>query len=158
MDAARREDLMRKALALALESVREGGGPFGALVVRGDAVLATGKNRVTLHNDPTAHAEIVAVREACRATGTWALAGCEVFASCEPCPMCLAALYWARVERVWYAADRRDAAAAGFDDQRIHAELARPPEARALPLGELLPGEGRAPFAAWAALTERRGY
>ena len=153
------EDLMRRTIELAVDNVRARlGGPFAALVVRGGEVVAEGTNRVTSTNDPTAHAEVVAVREACRRLGTFDLAGCEVFSSCEPCPMCLGALYWARVDRLWFAAGREAAAAAGFDDDLIYREVPRPPEERELATRRLLSEEASAPFAAWAALPDRVEY
>lgn len=153
------EELMRRTLALAVDNVRaRRGGPFAALVVRGGEVIAEGTNRVTSTNDPTAHAEVVAVREACRRLGSFELAGCEVFASCEPCPMCLGALYWARIERLWFAAGREAAAAAGFDDALIYAEVPRPPEERVLDTRRLLVEEAAAPFTAWSELPDRVEY
>jgi len=149
---------MREALALAGASVREGGGPFAALVVRDGEVIGRGTNRVTATNDPTAHAEVQAVRAACAALGTFGLEGCEVYCSCEPCPMCLGALYWARVDRVYFAGTRADAAAAGFDDERLYRELAAPLAERSLPMTRLLPEEAAAPFGAWAAEPDRRPY
>jgi guanine deaminase len=147
------------AVAEAERGVREGeGGPFGAVVARGGDVLATACNQVLGLGDPTAHAEIQAIRAACRALGDFQLAGCDVYASCEPCPMCLGALYWARPRAVFFAATREDAAAAGFDDAFIFDELARPPGARELPMTQVaLPG-ARAPFEAWAARPDRVEY
>src|SRR5512143_3186810 len=139
--ASRPEDLMREALRLARENVAAGGGPFAALVVRDGAVVAVGTNRVVPDSDPTEHAEVVAIRAACRRLGTFRLDGCEVYASCEPCPMCAAALACARPARVFYAATRDDAAAAGFDDARLFADLARAPGERALPAARLLGAE-----------------
>ena len=158
MDAPRR-DLMEQAIAIALAGVSRGsGGPFGALVVRDGVVIATGGNEVTSTNDPTAHAEIVAIRAACARLGSFSLAGCEVYASCEPCPMCLAALYWARVERVVHACDRADAARAGFDDAAIYAELERAPAERELRLVPYLRDAGLAAFEAWLAKPDRVPY
>jgi guanine deaminase len=154
----REPELLRLAIALARESVREGGGPFGALVAREGRVIAAGKNQVTLANDPTAHAEVVAIRAACAELASFSLEGCELFSSCEPCPMCLAASYWARVERVTFAATRADAAAAGFDDARIEREQALPADQRALPLVQLLHAEGAVAFQDWARLPDRRPY
>src|SRR5438309_1110140 len=120
------ESLMREAIALALESVRSGvGGPFGAIVVHAGRIVGQGTNLVTATNDPTAHAEIIALRQAGQALATFRLQGCELYASCEPCPMCLAAIYWARIDRVYYAATRADAAAAGFDDALLYQEIPR---------------------------------
>lgn len=155
---AEAERLMREALRLARESVAAGGGPFAALVARDGAVVGVGTNRVVPDLDPTAHAEVVAIREACRRLGTFRLSGCEVYASCEPCPMCAGAIAWARADRVWYAATREDAAAAGFDDARLHAEGARGPGERAVPAVRLLGAEGAGPFAAWASKPDRVPY
>jgi guanine deaminase len=150
---------MSEAIDLAVASVAEGrGGPFAALVVREGRVIAAGTNLVVAQRDPTAHAEVVAVREACRVLDTFQLTGCAVFSSCEPCPMCLAALYWARVERFYYAATREDAARAGFDDALIYAELARPAQARRLPATLLPHPRALGPFAAWARSPQRVPY
>jgi guanine deaminase len=149
---------MQQAISLAVASARQGGGPFGAVVVKDGEVIAEGTNQVTSKLDPTAHAEIVAIRAACAKLGTFSLAGCEVYASCEPCPMCLAALYWARVERVHYACTRADAARAGFDDELLYAELERAPGERKLPLVPLLREEGLAAFEAWMSKLDRTPY
>src|SRR5436305_11255840 len=124
---------MKQAIELALENVRHEGGPFAALVVKDGIVIATGANQVTRCNDPTAHAEIVAIREACRVLGDFQLTGCDVYTSCEPCPMCLGALYWARPDRVVYAASRFEAAEAGFDDAFIYTEINLPDGERRIP-------------------------
>jgi tRNA(Arg) A34 adenosine deaminase TadA len=147
-----------RAIALARANVAEGGGPFGALVVRGGRVLGSGANRVVPSADPTAHAEVVAIRAACARIGTHELAGCTLFASSEPCPMCLAAAYWARVERLVFAATRADAAAAGFDDERLYAELGLPLERRSLPTVRLAHPAARSPFDEWAAKADRAPY
>ncbi len=149
---------MREALRLARENVAAGGGPFAALVVKGGAVVAAATNRVVPDRDPTAHAEVLAIREACRRLGTFDLGGCDVYSSCEPCPMCAGAIAWARPSRVFYSGTRDDAAAAGFDDALQWAELSRAPEDRATPAERLLDGEGRGPFAAWAAKADRTPY
>lgn len=140
------EKFMREAIALALDNVRFGrGGPFGAVIVRGGEVIGRGANSVTAGNDPTAHAEILAIRAACRAVGSFELRDCEMYSSCEPCPMCLGAIYWARLERYYYANTREDAARAGFDDSRIYDEIARPPELRTVQGSRvLLEGAGEA--------------
>jgi guanine deaminase len=155
---ASRDELMREALRRARESVAAGGGPFAALVVRDGAVVAAGTNRVVPDRDPTAHAEVVAIREACRRLGTFRLEGCEIYASCEPCPMCAGAIAWARPARVFYAGTRDDAAAAGFDDARQWSDLSQAPSDRAIPAERLLGGEARAPFDAWTAKTDRTPY
>jgi guanine deaminase len=150
---------MQRAIALAIEGVRENrGGPFGAVVVKDGVSVAEGANQVTSALDPTAHAEIVAIRAACAKLATFSLAGSEVYASTEPCPMCLAALYWARVDRVYYATTRADAARAGFDDEFLYAELERPPAERRLALVPLLREEGLAAFEAWIAMPDRTPY
>src|SRR3989442_1376374 len=124
---------MQEAINLALESVQRGnGGPFGAVIVRGDTIVGRGANQVTASNDPTAHAEIIAIRDACRQLSTFRLSDCELYASCEPCPMCLAAIYWARIKRVCYASTRNDAVEAGFSDELIHREIKLPPGERIL--------------------------
>lgn len=143
------EDFMRQAIALAVGNVAQGGGPFGALVVKAGQVIATGVNQVTTCNDPTAHAEVMAIRNACRALNTFQLDGCELYCSCEPCPMCLGAIYWARPERFYFAATRQTAAGAGFDDAFIYDEMKLSPEQRAIRGVLLLDNEGRAAFAEW---------
>ncbi|HEY1950744.1 MAG TPA: nucleoside deaminase [Bryobacteraceae bacterium] len=141
---------MRQAIDLALENVRsEGGGPFGALVVKDGRLIATGVNVVTNSNDPTAHAEVTAIRNACRALGSFQLSGCEIFTSCEPCPMCLGAIYWARPERFYFACSREDAAAYGFEDAFIYEELQRQPEERAINGQRLTSEERLLPFEQW---------
>ena len=153
------ETFMRRAIALAEEGMERGqGGPFGSVVVSEGRVVGEGQNRVTSTNDPTAHAEVVAIRVACAALGRFDLAGCEIYASCEPCPMCLSAIYWARLERVWYANCRDDAARIGFDDALIYREVALAPEARSLPMQRLLPDEARAAFDAWLKRPDRIRY
>ncbi|MEZ4701489.1 MAG: nucleoside deaminase [Rhodothermales bacterium] len=148
-----------EVIALAGEQVRQGrGGPFAAIVVRQGEVVARGANQVTSWNDPTAHAEVVAIREACRRLGDFQLAGCTVYASCEPCPMCLGAIYWARPDRVVFAATRDDAAAAGFDDALIYREIALPPADRAIRFDHVALPESAAPFDAWRASKGRIAY
>ena len=152
------EGHMRRAIALACESVAAGGGPFGAVIARGEEVVALGNNRVTLNNDPTAHAEVTAIREACAALGRFDLRGYTLYSSCEPCPMCLAAIHWARLDGAYFAGTRWDAAAAGFDDELLYREVAAPLEARSVPTQPLLAEEGKAPFAAWLAKADRTAY
>ncbi|MCS6920545.1 MAG: nucleoside deaminase [Elioraea sp.] len=149
---------LAEAVRLAVANVAEGGGPFAALVVKDETIVGRGGNRVTRDNDPTAHAEVVAIRDACARLGSFQLTGCTVYASCEPCPMCLAALYWARPARVVYAATAEDAAAAGFDDRFIVEEFLRPREARSLPVRRLVCDDAMAPFRAWAAKEDRIPY
>lgn len=150
---------MRRAAALALEKMQGGnGGPFGALIVRGGEVIAEGWNAVTTLNDPTAHAEVMAIREACRRLGSFSLPDCEIVTSCEPCPMCLGAIYWARLKHIYYANTRREAAAVGFDDAAIYDEMPKLPEARSVPSTRLVVAESAAPFAAWAAKGDKVRY
>jgi len=151
--------LMRRAIALADENVRSGrGGPFGAVVARDGVILGEGANAVTTSNDPTAHAEVVAIRNACRALGDFRLAGCEVYASCEPCPMCLGAVYWARLDRLWFAADRADAERAGFDDRFIYREIAADLDARRIPTARLLVAPGREVLERWRVTADKVAY
>jgi guanine deaminase len=150
--------LLARAIALGVANVAAGGGPFGAVIVQDGRIVAEGANRVTASCDPTAHAEIVAIREAGRALGRFSLEGLTLYASCEPCPMCLAACYWARLDRVVFAADRFDAQEAGFDDAHIYAELAKPAEARALPLVRRAVADRLAPFTAWREAAARTAY
>ena len=150
---------MREALQLAEDGVRSGrGGPFGCVIVRRGAVVGRGQNLVTSANDPTAHAEVVAIREAGRTLGTFQLADCELYTSCEPCPMCLAAIYWARIPTVFYGNPRAAAAAIGFDDDYIYQQLQLPPERRGLKMTPLLPAEAQAAFRAWAAKVDKVRY
>jgi len=149
---------MIAAIELALESVASGGGPFGALVVRGERILGRGTNRVVPARDPTAHAEVEAIRDAARSLGTHDLTGCEVFTSCEPCPMCLGAIHWARLGRIHFACARADAAAAGFDDQAFYAELARPAGERRIAMHGLERERGLAVFQSWLAKPDRQNY
>jgi tRNA(Arg) A34 adenosine deaminase TadA len=152
------ERWLHDAIRLAVESVAAGGGPFGAVIVQNGRIIGRGQNRVTLDLDPTAHSEVVAIRDACRTLATFSLAGCEIYCSCEPCPMCLGAIYWARLERIVFAAARTDAAAAGFDDEFLYREMSVLPGARSVPTLQLLRGEGQAPFDAWHGRTDRTDY
>ena len=152
------EELMRRAIALAVDNVQTGGGPFGAVIVRDGEIVATGVNRVTLDNDPTAHAEVSAIRAAASVLGTFDLSGCEIYTSCEPCPMCLGAIYWARLERVYYACDQKDAARAGFDDAFIYRELALDKSCRQLEMARLLSHEALSAFEAWRLKRDKTPY
>ena len=150
---------MREAIRLSRTKMRQGaGGPFGAVVVRGGKIIARGWNCVTSANDPTAHAEVMAIREACRKLKNFQLADCELYTSCEPCPMCLAAIYWARFQKVYYANTRRDAAKINFDDDLIYREVARPVSKRRLPMKQLLRPEAVAVFAEWQAKADKISY
>ena len=150
---------MREAIRISREMMRRNqGGPFGAVIVRRGRIIARGWNQVTSQNDPTAHAEIVAIRRACARLRTFHLPDCEIYTSCEPCPMCLAAIYWARLKKVYYANTRRDAARIEFDDDFIYRELARPISRRRLPMEQLLRREAARVFAEWQAKPDKMRY
>lgn len=150
---------MRAAIQLSREAIDGGaGGPFGAVIVRAGEVVGRGRNRVTLDNDPTAHAEVEAIRDACRALRTFRLDDCEIYSSCEPCPMCLAAIYWARLRGLYFANTRQDAAAIGFDDALIYEQVALPMDARKLVSRQMLAGEARVVFEQWKNKTDKIDY
>lgn len=152
------ERFLREAIALAEASIDEGGGPFGAVVVRKGEIIGRGNNRVTLGNDPTAHAEILAIRDACSNIGDFQLSGCELYVSCEPCPMCLSAAYWARLDAVYYAATAEDAAGAGFDDVLIRQELLLAPELRHLTMQQALRETALDTFRRWSVMEDKQEY
>lgn len=150
---------MAKAIALSIQNVRAGkGGPFAALVVKDGKIIARGTNLVTSTKDPTAHAEMVAIRRACKKLKSFQLAGCEVYASCEPCPMCMAALYWARPAKVFYANSRADAARAGFDDSFIYRQLRLPAGRRSLPTVQIMRDQAREAFRRWRRKSGKTPY
>jgi guanine deaminase len=150
---------MQQAIALAIESVNSGcGGPFGAVIVRNGEVLAIGSNLVTATNDPTAHAEVVVIRNACTKLGSFSLKDCEIYTSCEPCPMCLAAIYWARMDAIYYGSTAADAAAAGFDDAFLYDEIKLPIERRTIPTINLLRDQAISIFNAWREFAGRIDY
>lgn len=154
-----REELMYRAIGLAESNASSvTGGPFGAVIVRDGKVVAEASNTVTVDNDPTAHAEVNAIRKACAVLGTFDLSGCELYTSCEPCPMCLAACYWAHIDKVYYAADRNDAAAAGFDDSDIYREVALPVGSRKIPFVHIMEKDGLRPFMLWASNDNKKEY
>ena len=153
-----KHSLIKQVIDLAVDNVRRDGGPFAALVVKDGVVIATGTNRVTLTHDPTAHAEIVAIREACRILGDFRLTGCEVYSSCEPCPMCLGALFWARPARVFFAATQGDASAAGFDDSFIYRQIALAPSGRSIPMVQVTDEGAQRPFEEWGKKPDKKGY
>ena len=154
-----REELMRRAVAISAERMRAGcGGPFGAVVVKDGRIIAEGYNQVTAANDPTAHAEIVAIRAACRVLDSFGLQGCEIYTSCEPCPMCLGAIYWARLDRVFYANTRTDAATIGFDDDHIYRELNKDLKDRCVPFIRLDSQEAQRIFEEWVAKPDKVPY
>jgi guanine deaminase len=153
------ETWMKQAIALAVENVRsERGGPFGALIVKNDEMIASGVNLVTSTNDPTAHAEILAIRAACGALGAFQLNGCELYSSCEPCPMCMGAIYWARPAAYYFACTRLDASQGGFDDALIYDQLKLAPNQRSIPSHRILPEDGLAPFIEWAHSSKKMAY
>lgn len=153
-----KEELMRKAIALSEENVANGGGPFGAVIARGGEIIATGVNRVTANHDPTAHAEVSAIRSACEKLNTFNLSGCEIFTSCEPCPMCLGAIYWAHIDRIYYGNNKSDAKNIGFDDSFIYDELALPREERKLSAKMMLRDEAINAFKQWTSKEDKVEY
>jgi tRNA(Arg) A34 adenosine deaminase TadA len=153
------ESLMGEAIALSLKNVREdNGGPFAALIVKDDRIIARGTNLVTSANDPTAHAEIVAIRDACRSLATFILEGCEIYTTCEPCPMCLGAIYWARLERIYYANSRADAARIGFDDKLIYQEIPLPISQRKIPAIRMMEDQALSAFHEWDRKENKTKY
>jgi guanine deaminase len=147
---------IQEAIDLSIQNVERGkGGPFAALIVKGDRIIARGTNLVTSTNDPTAHAEIIAIREACRHVNSFHLTGCEIYSSCEPCPMCLAAIHWARIDRIFFGNSREDAAAIGFDDLQIYEELALPLKSRTIPITQVLREKAILAFRAWEAKVDK---
>ena len=149
---------MQQAIQLSVDNIDEGGGPFGAVIVKDGEIVATGANRVVPNNDPTAHAEVTAIRNACKKLGTFCLDGCTVYTSCEPCPMCLSALYWARVKRICYANTKSDAAEIEFDDTFIYDQLDLPYENRAIQCDHFMRNEAIAAFKKWASKTDKKCY
>jgi guanine deaminase len=153
------DPFMRRAIELSLENVRAGhGGPFAAVVVKDGKIIGEGANRVTSTNDPTAHAEVVAIREACKTLNAFQLDGCDFYTSCEPCPMCMGAIFWARPAKVFYANTVEDAAAIGFDDSFIAEQLKLPPGARRIPMTQIMHAEALEAFRAWEKKTDRIPY
>ncbi len=149
---------IKRAIELSLESVKRGGGPFGAVITKNGEVVSESSNQVTVLNDPTAHAEISAIREAARKLNTFDLSGCEIYASCEPCPMCLGAIYWARIDRVFFANTRDDAENIGFDDSFIYEEISRPIKERKIKFKQLLREEALEAFRAWEEYENKVEY
>ncbi len=152
------QDFLNQAIALACDNINNGGGPFGAIVVRGDEIIAGSGNRVTPDLDPTAHAEIVAIRLACQKLGNFQLSDCMLYTSCEPCPMCLGAIYWARLKAVYYACDRFDAAKAGFDDGFIYTEIDKPAQQRRIAMQQLALDTANRPFELWQIKNDKIRY
>ncbi len=152
------EKFMRLAIEKSLESVDNGGGPFGAVIVKDDEVVAVASNSVTLDNDPTAHAEVNAIRMACKKLGTFDLSGCEIYASCEPCPMCLASIYWARIGKLYYANTQTDADKIGFSDNFIYEEFAKPESERSIKVVKMLRNEAIKAFEKWKNKEDKIDY
>ena len=154
-----KEEFMREAIRLSREKMKDGkGGPFGAVVVKDGVIIARGHNQVTVCNDPTAHAEVVAIRNACEVLGEFSLKGCEIYSSCEPCPMCLAAIYWARLDKLYFGGGRDDAADAGFDDEFLYREISLDFESRKIPSLQLLRDEAIETFDEWTKLEDKIEY
>jgi len=150
---------MARAIQLSMDNVLQGrGGPFGALVVKGNAIVGEGVNQVTSTNDPTAHAEVLAIRESCKKLGVFDLEGCEIYTSCEPCPMCLGAIYWARLSRVYFANTAADASNIGFNDSLIYHEISQPHSLRKIPIIQLMREEALAAFRAWKDKPDKIEY
>lgn len=153
-----KDELMLKAIELSIDNVKNGGGPFGAVIARDGEIIATGVNRVTANNDPTAHAEVSAIRNAAEALGTFDLSSCEIYSSCEPCPMCLGAIYWARLKKLYFANNKTDAKNIGFDDSFIYDELALPLGRRKLSSEEMMRNEAIRAFEMWEQKTDKIEY
>ena len=153
-----KDDFMREAIRLSVENINDNGGPFGAVIVKDGQIIARGTNRVTASNDPTAHAEVNAIRAACRVLGSFDLSGCEIYASCEPCPMCLGAIYWAHIDKIYYANTQHDARDIGFDDSFIYDELAKEKACRRLKSEQLLPEEASVAFSHWIQKEDKIKY
>ena len=149
---------MTRAIALSIENVNSGGGPFGSIIVKNDKVIAEGSNKVTLNNDPSAHGEIVAIRKACKSLNNFNLSGCELYSTCEPCPMCLSAIYWAHIDKVYYANTRNDAQKIDFDDSLIYSELLTNVKKRKIPMVPMMRDEALKVFELWDKKTDKIKY
>jgi len=149
---------MLRAIELSISSAKDTGGPFGCVIVKDDKIIAEGSNKVTFSNDPTAHAEIVAIREACKKLNTFNLTGCDLYASCEPCPMCLSAIYWSHVDNIFYANTREDAKKINFDDSLIYSEISKKNEDRKIPIKQMLRDEALKAFEIWNKKTDKVEY
>ena len=149
---------MLRAIELSISSAEDTGGPFGCVMVKDDKIIAEGSNKVTFSNDPTAHAEIVAIREACKKLNTFNLSGCDLYASCEPCPMCLSAIYWSHVDNIFYANTREDAKKINFDDSLIYSEISKKNEDRKIPIKQMLRDEALKAFEIWNKKTDKIEY
>ncbi|NCA79610.1 MAG: nucleoside deaminase [Sphingobacteriia bacterium] len=152
------QKFMKKAIAASIKNIERGGGPFGAVIVKDGKIIATGTNRVTANNDPTAHAEVSTIRKACKKLNTFDLSGCEIYSSCEPCPMCLSAIYWAHIDRLYYGNTKKDAAKIGFDDSFIYDELDLKPADRKIQSTQILRDEAIKAFCIWEEKTDKIEY
>ena len=153
-----KNEFMKKAIDLSVESVNKGGGPFGCVIVKDGKIVSEGSNKVTSTNDPTAHGEIVAIREACKKINDFNLNGCELYSSCEPCPMCLSAIYWARIDKIYYANTRKDAQKIDFDDSLIYSEFQKNIDKRKIPMVQMMRGEALKAFELWEKKTDKVKY
>ena len=153
-----KNEFMKRAIELSIKSVNNGGGPFGSIIVKSDKIIAEGSNKVTSNNDPTAHGEIVAVREACKKLNNFSLNGCELYSTCEPCPMCLSAIYWARIGKIYYANTREDARKIDFDDSLIYTELQKNIDKRKIPMIQILRNEALKAFELWDKKKDKVKY
>ena len=153
-----KNEFMKRAIELSIESVNNGGGPFGCVIVKDEKIISEGSNKVTSSNDPTAHGEIVAIREACISINNFSLNGCELYSTCEPCPMCLAAIYWARIDKVYYANTRKDAQKIGFDDSLIYSEFQKNIDKRKIPMIQMMRNEALKAFELWDKKTDKVKY
>ena len=149
---------MKRAIQLSIDSVKNGGGPFGAVIVKNDKIIAEGSNKVTSTNDPTAHGEIVAIREACKKLNDFSLKGCELYSTCEPCPMCLSAIYWARIDKIYYANTRKDAQKIDFDDSLIYSELQKNIDERKIKMTQIMRDEALKAFELWNKKIDKIKY
>ena len=153
-----KEEFMKRAIELSIESVNKGGGPFGCVIVKDRKIVSEGSNKVTSTNDPTAHGEIVAIREACKKINNFSLNGCELYSTCEPCPMCLSAIYWARIEKIYYANTREDAQKIDFDDSLIYSEFKKSIDKRKIPMIQMMRDEALKAFELWDKKADKVKY
>jgi len=153
-----KNNFMLRAIELSINSVNTAGGPFGCVIVKENKIIAEGKNSVTFSNDPTAHAEVVAIREACKKLNTFSLAGCDLYTSCEPCPMCLSAIYWSRIDNIFYANTRDDAKKINFDDSLIYSEIPKKNEEKKIPMKQMMRNEALKAFDLWDKKTDKIEY
>tara|TARA_B100000029_G_C17079888_1_gene780127 strand:+ start:163 stop:627 length:465 start_codon:yes stop_codon:yes gene_type:complete len=153
-----KNEFMKRAIELSIESVDKGGGPFGCIIVKNDEIISEGSNKVTSTNDPTAHGEIVAIRNACKKINSFSLSGCELYSTCEPCPMCLSAIYWARIKKIYYANTRKDAQKIDFDDSLIYSELQKNLDKRKIPMIQMMRNEALKAFELWDKKTDKVKY